>query len=246
MGATWIGVCCGIASTGSVMAHTFMETEVEDPILPGKTCSVHEVTSYGSYIYHGPSKYDLVFWPMTVDEGTWHCEHSGFTALANDFDLTDKERHAIGDYLASAYDGETDAELRLALLEGVYGLRDKDAHFRNMLLRMLARRYQDLGHIDKANAYRLTAWQQMKELLKTDLEPRRRFEYLLISANYARQAGDAVASDEYLQALHDEGAKAKEGLEDQHELVGQVDYLLAAAADTVQITPGGQLEPDQD
>ena len=50
--------------------------------------------------------------------------------------------------------------------------------------------------------------------------------------------------DEYLQALNDEGAKAKEGLDDQHEL-GQVEYLLAAAADTVQITPGGQLEPDQ-
>ena len=245
--AAWIAVWLGLASTGSVLAHTFLETEVDDPILPGKTCLVKETASYGSYIYHSPSKYDLVFWPWTADEWTWHCEDSGFTAFGGDFDLTDKERQAIGDYLASAYDGEADEELRLTLLEGVYGLRDKSAHFRNMLLRVLARRYQDLGHFHKANEYRSIAWQQMKNLLETDLEPRRRLEYLYISANYARQAGDTPASDQYLQALNEEIAKAREDLENQpEELEGQAEYLLEAAAETVLITPGGRLEPDRD
>lgn len=245
--AAWFAVWLGLACTGPVLAHMFSETKVDDPILPGKTCSVQDWSSYGSYIYHFPSKYDLVFWPLTTDEWTWHCEHSGFTAFGRDFDLTDKERQAIADYLATAYDGEADEKHRLTLLEGVYGLRDKDAHFRNKLLRVLARRYQDLGNLDRANAYRSIAWQQMKDLLRTDLEPLRRLEYLYLSANYARQAGDTSAIDRYLQTLKEESASVTKDLENKpEELEGQVEYLLQAASETVLITPGGRLEPDLD
>ena len=129
----------------------------------------------------------------------------------------------------------------------MYGLRDKSPHFRNMLLRVLARRYQNLGHFDKANEYRSIAWQQIRNLLETDLEPRRRLEYLYISANYARQAGDAPASDRYLQVLNEEIVRLREDLENQpEELEGQAEYLLEATSQTVRITPGGRLEPDQD
>ena len=72
-------------------------------------------------------------------------------------------------------------------------------------------------------------------------------EYLYISANYARQAGDTPASDQYLRALNEEIARAREDLEGQpEELEGQEEYLLEAASKTVLITPGGRLEPDLD
>lgn len=47
-----------ILASQSVFATTWGEAEVADPILTGETCQVSEPASYGSYIYHWPSKYD--------------------------------------------------------------------------------------------------------------------------------------------------------------------------------------------
>ena len=239
----------GICLVGNVpaMAARFLESTVDDPIVSGKTCDVHQPVSYGSYIYAKPSKYDLVFWPLTSEKWVWHCKQSGFTAFGGDFEITDKERRNIRDYLASAYDGEADVVQRLRLLEGIYELREKNVHFRNLMLRVLARRYQELGYIERANEYRLIAWTGIKELLLTDLELPRKLEYLFIAANYARQAGDRAASDEYLRKLTNTIDQLSLADNDRHEnLEGQANFLLKVVADTALITPGGRLEPDQD
>ena len=240
-----VGIC--LIGNVSVMAARFLESTVDDPIAPGKTCDVDQPVSFGSYIYELPSKYDLVFWPLTSEKWVWHCEHSGFTAFGRDFKITDKERQDIRDYLASTYDGGADAVSRLRLLEGIYELREKDAHFRNLTLRVLARRYQELGYIEKANEYRRIALMQIRDLLLTDLELRRKLEYLFIAANYARQVDDRDASDEYLSQLTKTIDQMSSEVKEQNEnLAGQARYLLSVAAHTVLITPGGPLEPDQD
>ena len=53
--------------TGIVHATTWKPSEKTDP-LTGEKVPAWEIMSYGSYIYKWPSKYDLVFWPLT-DEG---------------------------------------------------------------------------------------------------------------------------------------------------------------------------------
>ncbi len=44
-------------------ATTFVSVKKSDPI-GGEMVTVHDVISYGSYIYDAPSKYDQVFWPF--------------------------------------------------------------------------------------------------------------------------------------------------------------------------------------
>ena len=138
------------------LATTMRPSEVDDPIAPGQTCNVQKPSSYGSYIYHWPSRFDFVFWPFSDWVGVWHCKRSGFTALIGDFDgLSGAEVTAIRDYLASNYDGASDPVRRLELLEGIYRLRNKDPAFDNRLLRVLARHYQDMGLLKRANERRL-------------------------------------------------------------------------------------------
>ena len=76
----------------AVYSTTWGELEVDDPILEGEKCAVHQPASYGSYIYRWPSKYDQVFWPLTDSHGIWFCQESGFTAFIDDFaDLSPEE-----------------------------------------------------------------------------------------------------------------------------------------------------------
>ena len=221
------------------LAITWTNSEVEDPIAPERTCLVHEPTSYGSYIYNWPSKYDFVFWPFTDPGGIWHCKHTGFTALIGDFeDLSDSEIVTIRTYLATNYDGNDDLETRLTLLEGIYGLREKEPHFRNTLLRVLAQLYLRTGNLDRANGYRKTAFEQIKAFLDDDLPDLTRFEYLYLAANYARQFGDAAASDRYLAEL-EETINANS----DPELSGYVGYLAELAKETPLIRSGGRLAP---
>jgi hypothetical protein len=100
----------------STQATTWGETEVDDPILDGEKCSVHEPASWGGYIYRWPSKYDQVFWPLTDIHGIWFCENSGFTAFIGDFDeLSDIEVGHIKELLKAEYKPPVTIESKLAL-----------------------------------------------------------------------------------------------------------------------------------
>lgn len=238
----WSCVAAGLTLvllTRPLPATTWEEATVEDPIFTANTCSVHEWASYGDYIYSWPSKYDFVFWPLTDGHGIWHCETSGFTAFIDDFEgLSDQERVDIAVYLVVSHDGESDLEARLKLLEGTYARRDKDPHFDNQLLRVLARWYQELGQLERANEYRRQAFEQIKEFLDTDLAPLDSFQYLYLAANYARQFGQTADSDQYLAQLEE----AIEGNADP-ELESHVEWLSELARETKLIEAGGHLDP---
>ena len=221
------------------LATTVSEAEVDDPIAPGQTCRVQKPGSYGSYIYYWPSRFDFVFWPLTDTIGIWHCDRSGFTALIDDFDgLSDAELTAIRAHLATNYNGTSDPVMRLKLLEEIYQLRKKDAAFNNRLLRVLARQYQDIGLLERANDFRLQAFEQLIAFLETDLADLPRLEYLYLAANYARQFSDIAASDRYLEQLN----SAIESISDA-ELSNHLEYLSALATQTQLIQPGGRLDP---
>ena len=218
-------ICASLILVGTLLAGpswatTWGKTEVDDPISAGEKCDVHEPGSWGSYIYRWPSKYDFVFWPLTDVHGIWHCKHSGFTSFIGDFEgLSDSERTAISTYLAGNYDGKDDIETKLGLLEDIYALRNTDAEFGNKLLRVLARWYQNIGHLEKANLYRKKAFVDLKALLGTDLVEERKLEYLYLAANYSRQFGESAESDRYLEELR----SAIASIEDP-ELSGFAEY----------------------
>ncbi|MCC7250125.1 MAG: DUF2225 domain-containing protein, partial [Lysobacter sp.] len=188
-------------------ATTWGETKVQDPIDRKAKCDVQEPMSSGSYIYQWPEKYDQVFWPMTDQNGIWFCKKSGFVAFIGDFEgLTDAEKARISQYLRENYKGGKDEgslEAKLKSLEALYALREKDEAFRNMLLRALARWYQDSGDTEKANEYRRKALEGIRSALTGEMPEDQKLQYLYVAANYTRELGDAEASDRYLVELRD-------------------------------------------
>ena len=130
---------------------------------------------------------------------------------------------------------------RLKLLAETYRLRKKDAAFTNRLLRVLARRYQDIGLVERANDFRLQAFEHLKTLLETDLSDLLRLEYLYLAANYARQFGDSAASDRYLEKLNNRIEAISEP-----ELSEHLEYLSELARQTRLIQPGGRFDPGRE
>lgn len=211
---------------------------VPDPVDSAKTCSVQEPMSWGGYIYQYPSKYDLVFWPFTYPKGLWVCEDTGYVSFLTDFkDVSDDERKAIAAWLKGR-DKPTDVRTRLAQLEGIYALRNKNPEFRNQLLRTLARWNQDLGDLPRANEYRKTALAQIVASLDTTLPELKRLEYLYLAANYSRVLGDVAGSDAWLAKLREAAGDAKDPK--SKDAAG---YLLKLADETPKIKPGGKLDP---
>lgn len=229
------------AWAGAAGAITWGDKTVPDPIDAGKTCAVRQPLSWGGYIYEFPTKYDMVFWPFTDGGGLWYCEGSGYISFLNDFkDVSADERTAIAAWLKGR-DKPADIAGRLAQLEGIYALRKKDPAFRNELLRTLARWYQQLGDLPRANEYRRTALAQIVARLETDPTPlpeTQRLEYLYLAANYTRLFGDVAASDAWLAKLR----AAADGVKDP-KAKDAAGYVRKLAEDTPKIKPGGKLDP---
>ena len=233
-------IFCILLSSPS-FATTWSNIQVQDPILKNEKCDVATPRSYGSYIYHWPSKYDQVFWPHTTGHGIWFCKKSGFTAFIGDFkNLSPNEILAIKKYLRSTYKNQSRFVGKLELLEGVYKLRKKKKFFKNHLLRVLAYNYEQTGNIKKATEYRKTALTDMESALKGKLPANIRLTYLYVIANYHREFANNKKSDQYLEKL----LTAMKSLKDK-KYIGFAQYLKKLSTDTKKITPGGKLMPSR-
>lgn len=223
----------------AVRATTWGESEVDDPILKGETCSVHEPMSYGGYIYNWPSKYDQVFWPLTDPNGIWFCEKSGFTAFIGDFEgLSTEEVQEIKQFLSDNPPKDSSIQTKLFLLEKLYSMRKTEKAFKNRILRVMARWYQDLGELDKANEYRKVALDSIKSDLEGELGEYQKLEYLYLAANYTKQFGNDEESGKYITLLKDVIAGVKD-----EEVKGFAEYLSELVENTKYITQGGALDP---
>jgi hypothetical protein len=216
---------------------------VADPIRNGAKCVVSEPMSSGSYIYHWPSKYDQVFWPLTDRNGIWFCRDTGFAAFIGDFELSAAERGALSAYLPQVYvkriRGRPDLPILLELLQQSYSKREKDREFRIQLLRVLAY-YNDTELHDyvASAAFRREALTMMEEDLGTSLREEQRLEYLFVSAAYYQELGETEKSDHMLRQLDAASAMSSE------KLKGYVEYLSSLKGDVARIVPGGPLAPD--
>lgn len=233
--------------TAALIAHvaqaiTRQVAEIEDPIRPGATCRVLEPMSFGSYVFQAPSRYDLVFWPLTDPEMIWFCPDSGFAALVGDVeDLTEAEKAGIRATLAGSYrrgSGEVPVFDRLFLVQQSYSVRRKGASFNVLLLRALAFMYEEAGYASWAKVLRAEALESIRRALDGSLGERERLEYLFLCAAYEREFGRQKESDLCLRSLDD----ALAGSSDER-LKGFVDYLSGLRDDIPKIAPGGTLAP---
>ena len=220
-------------------ATTWVEVKVADPLHKGAKCKVQEPASYGSYIYHYPSKYDQVFWPYTDANSIWFCKKSGFIAFMPDFkEVSEDEKKTIKAYLKENKLKKPSTLELIQRLEKLYEYRDIDPKYRNKLIRVFARWYQGFGDLKKATEYRKIAFSEIEAFLKTDLEPFERLEYLYLAANYARLFGEIDKSDAYLVTLE----KTIEAIIDP-EVDGYKEYIADLMKETQFIEPGQRVEP---
>jgi hypothetical protein len=219
-------------------ATTWVAADIDDPLAPGRKCEGQQPASWGSYIYHWPSKWDQVFWPHVDPEGVWTCPASGLVAFMGDLELTDAEKAKLRAYLDALPERSVRSRAgQLARLEAVYALREKDEEFRILLLRVLAYAHEELGDAAAAAKYRADAMARMRTALAGTLDASTRAEYLFVAAAYAREAGDAAQSDRDLAAL----AAHLPTL--QGDAAGYGEYLGELLEDVRRIEPGGALAP---
>lgn len=225
-------------------ATTWHQTEIDDPIAKSARCQINEPSSFGSYIYHWPSKYDQVFWPTTEDSGIGFCAESGFAAFIGEFDdISETQRAEIAAYLSMSYqrgEKEPDRSKKLELLEGCYARRELSAERQIHLLRSLAYQYETLGDQVSADSRRRQALEQIRVALTGELKENRRLEYLFVAAAYEREFGEVEASKAHEKLLR---SALKNANTDDSK--GYVIYLGELADDLSRIEPGGKLAPPE-
>jgi tetratricopeptide (TPR) repeat protein len=199
---------------GPTFATTWAPSEKTDP-LTGEKVSAQEIMSYDSYIYNWPSKYDLVFWPLT-DEN-WICLNpkNGYAAFNDDFErLSDEEKKVLTDWLAKNYkpaQPPTSHKEKLAWLEKVYGQRKMNDDFWCRFYRLMA--YIDRDDVNRSLAYVQKALPLLKRSLDQDPKGTDRLEVLYLLGEYHRRLGESKKAEEYFGQVKDVRYKDEEGKE---------------------------------
>ena len=181
-----------------------------------------------------------------MEQGVWYCAGSGFASFIGDTKLDAAEKARIAGFLGQQPPpraGAADIAYRLQRAEAVYALRDLPPGRRALVHRILAYDFEALANDPaRARMHRQAALRLMLERLADDsLPPGTRMEYLFVSANYLREAGDAARADRLFAQLETLIASSAGS---PAEGYGQ--YLQPLLAPARTITPGGRLAPDVD
>lgn len=81
---------CELTTPGLI---TWSPDEIECPVCQTKNIFM-VVGSYGNYIYQFPSKYQLVFWPVTDSPSWYSCKKCRYTAFMGEFNEVPKDKIA--------------------------------------------------------------------------------------------------------------------------------------------------------
>ncbi len=199
---------------GTVHATTWAPSEKTDP-LTGEKVSSQNIMSYGGYIYNWPSKYDLVFWPLTHEN--WICLNpkNGYTAFSNDFEeVSDEDKKTLKQWLAKNYNPTQAPNLhkeKLAWLEKVYQQRKMDDDFWSQFYRLMA--YIHREDHKKSLTYVNKAMPLLKKKLKTNPQGIEKIEVLFLLGEYNRRLGDLKKSKKYFSQVKITKYKDKQGKE---------------------------------
>jgi uncharacterized protein (DUF2225 family) len=199
---------------GVALATTWAPAEKTDP-MTGEKVPSQEIMSYGGYIYNWPSKYDLVFWPLT--DGNWVCLNpkNGYAAFNNDFEkLSDAEKEGLSHWLKENYKPDNPPKShqeKLAWLEKIYGQRKMDDEFWCRFYRLMAYEYRE---DEKTSiAYVRKAVPLLEKKLASNPEGITKLEVLYLLGEYHRRLGDGKKAQEFFSQVKDVKYKDKEGKE---------------------------------
>ena len=172
--ALLLALACGAAARPPAAATTWFPQEFECPVCKTKNTFL-VVGSYGSYIYQWPSKFELVFWPLTDSPTVYACKRCHLAAFMGDFEATPKEKHE-------------ELRKRLAGFKFDYAPAGKEEH------------YKGADYLRVASTQRLLAAEQTYQVLGRDQEFWCRF-YRTLGHHYEAEKKPQQAADARRRAL---------------------------------------------
>ncbi|HEX6182335.1 MAG TPA: hypothetical protein VFZ44_00380 [Pyrinomonadaceae bacterium] len=185
---------CGSASRAA--ATTWFPQEFSCPVCKTKNTFL-VVGSYGSYIYSWPSKFELIFWPLTDSPTVYSCKKCRLSTFMWDFEGVPQEKHAELrkrlepfklEYArpAEKYDDGADylripSTQRLLAAEQVYQVLGRDDEFWCRFYRVLGHHHEAHKQQPEADAARRKALAIAERLLADKARAGERKELLLVT-----------------------------------------------------------------
>jgi len=155
------------------------------------------VGSYGSYIYQWPSKFELIFWPLTDSPTVYSCKQCHVSTFMWDFEGLPKEKHEElrkrlapfkFDYGAARVGNDVEAEYlripsteRLLAAEQTYQVLGRDDEFWCRFYRALGHHYEGGKKQAQADEARRKALNIAERMLADKAREGERKELLFIT-----------------------------------------------------------------
>ena len=185
----------------SVFATILAPEDKKDPFT-GEKVVVHSIVSYGSYIYQYPSKYDLVFWPLTEESWIFLSESSGYAGFSGDFEIKDSEKEKLEAWLKENYDPKKKPKThleKLVWLGKVYENRETDPKFWSTYYRLMVW----MTRKDKAKSleYVRKVLPLLEKQLKDKPKGLKRIDLNYLLAEYQRRIGERERARELFEQV---------------------------------------------
>ena len=189
-----------IAATA--LAAAWKTSERTDPLSGDKVPS-WALTSYWGYPYDSPSKYDLVFPPLTDEQNITFNEKNGYGAFNSDFEKVSKEEaKALSYWLPKNYDPShklISYEAKLAWLEAVYEQRKMNPDFWSKFYRLMA--FVHRKDKEKSLKYCKKALPILEKLFQENPTGKERLEILFLLGEYNRRLGNLNTAQDYFNRV---------------------------------------------
>jgi hypothetical protein len=185
---------CGVPARAA--ATTWFPREVTCPVCKTKNTFLG-VGSFGSYIYQWPSKFELIFWPLTDSPTVYSCRKCRLSTFMWDFEATPKEKHAgilkrlegfkleyerpPGDHDEGADYLRVPVTRRLLAAEQVYQVLGRDDEFWCRFYRTLGHHYEGAKNQPQADEARRKALGIAERMLADKERAGERKELLFIT-----------------------------------------------------------------
>lgn len=207
----------GLAGRGEAATTTWFPQEFKCPVCQAKNTFL-VVGSYGNYIYHWDSKFQLIYWPRTDSPVLYSCRQCRLTTFMWDFEEVPKDKHAAlrkalegvkMDYVGekSEYYKEADylripMTQRLAAASKVYEVLGRDDWFWGEFYRTLGYHFEAEKQQTEADAARRRALAIAEKMLadKAHAETRKELLYITGAMRYFLR-DEAGALKDFREAL---------------------------------------------
>jgi hypothetical protein len=181
----------------TVLGTTWADEEFVCPVCKTKN-TFGVIMSYGTYIYGWPSKYQLIFWPLTDEHVLYSCKKCYLSVLMWDFDELPQEKlqeiqSALkGVEIKGNYKRYTEIPMskRLEVAEKVYTVLQKDDNFWLQFHRVKGYHYTAEKNQTKADESRKKALDLATRMLNEKDQATPKKELWLISGSMKHFLGD--------------------------------------------------------